>query len=53
MSQPRGSRWPERHVLRGVGRWPMAQVVGTVCGDEASEQDFRLSIREMSRPTKV
>lgn len=29
-----------RDMLTGaVGRWPMAQVVGTVCRDEASEQD--------------
>lgn len=50
-------------LMRAVARWPMAQVVGTVCRDEALEQDsgkveFRLSVRETSktvcqRPIKV
>lgn len=51
-------------LIRAVARWPMAQVVGTVCGDlEALEQDsgmveFRVSVRETSktvcqRPIKV
>lgn len=40
-------------LTRAVGRWPMAQVAGTVCGDKASEQEFRLTIRETPRPTKV
>lgn len=26
-------------LMRAVARWPMAQVVGTVCRDEALEQD--------------
>lgn len=41
-------------LMRAVARWPMAQVVGTVCRDEALEQDsgkveFRLSVRETPR----
>ena len=43
-------------LMCAIGRWPMAQVLGTVCGDEASEQDsgrgeVRLSEERLGPPT--